>query len=116
MGAIVNKTGKFPWHYDEPPIFEASWFEEFDVVKCRDWMEENWTLSVYAVAIYIPSIFLLQRLMKNRSPFNLKTPLALWNLIIAIFSFYGALRCAQELLYVLSTPGGFHRSLCIRYV
>jgi elongation of very long chain fatty acids protein 6 len=110
----TQNIADFVWPYIDPPIHEAFWFENFDVVKCRDWMEKNWSISLYICAVYILLIFLGQNWMKDRKAYDLKRPLALWNLFMALFSVFGFLRCMPELLHVLNGNNGFHRSICVR--
>jgi len=95
-------------HYLEP--FE---FENLNLSYCRRWMGQNWTLSVYASAIYILLIFTGRHWMKSRSPFSLRRRLFLWNLILALFSIFGFLRTFPEINYVLKTTG-FYRTVCER--
>ena len=45
-------------------------------------------------------------------PFGLKGPLAVWNLLLALFSFVGFLRTAPHLINFLSR-NGFYASVCI---
>lgn len=53
----------------------------------------------------------VQRLTFNHKticrPFNLKTPLALWNLALAVVSAVGAFRVGAHLLYLLPPFGGY---------
>ncbi|KAF4736313.1 hypothetical protein FOZ63_032338, partial [Perkinsus olseni] len=46
-------------------------------------MRHYWWLSYVVVACYLIAIPVGQRIMKNRPAFNLKKPLALWNLFLA---------------------------------
>ncbi|KAF4657254.1 hypothetical protein FOZ61_006394 [Perkinsus olseni] len=61
-------------------------------------MREYWWVSWVVVACYLIAIPVGQRIMKNRPAFNLKKPLALWNLFLAIFSFIGVTRTVPLLL------------------
>jgi hypothetical protein len=49
-------------------------------------------LPLTIVSIYIGFIFVAPQLMKNREPFQFKTSVALWNLLLSIFSFCGMVR------------------------
>lgn len=53
----------------------------------------------------------IQYIMKDRQPFGLETPLAAWNLFLAVFSFIGAMRTMPHLLNNIY-QGGFHYSMC----
>lgn len=60
-----------------------------------------WHYSFAIVGVYIALIHATQYWMRNRKPFNLKTPLILWNIALAIFSIIGTWRFGVESLYVL---------------
>lgn len=49
--------------------------------------------------------------MRDRKPFDLKGPLALWNLGLAVFSFMGAMRTVPQLLNNLY-QNDFYYSIC----
>jgi hypothetical protein len=49
--------------------------------------------------------------MQNRKPFDLKGPLALWNLGLSVFSFMGAIRTVPHLLNNIY-QNDFHYSIC----
>lgn len=51
------RVGLAIWPYVQPPISQSCWFEIFDIVKRKKWVERNWTISLYICAIYILLIF-----------------------------------------------------------
>jgi elongation of very long chain fatty acids protein 6 len=51
------------------------------------------------------AIPILQRLMSNRAAFELKYPLFMWNLGLAVFSMIGVMRVVPSLLYGLAING-----------
>jgi hypothetical protein len=73
-----------------------------------DWMYKNWHYSIYFSLVYIVLIFLGQAFMKNRERFTLQKPLIIWNLFLAIFSFVGAVRFADHMIYIWSKYGLEH--------
>ena len=94
-------------------------------------MEENWQLVCrWASTVYLLMIFGGQYLMQNRfvllfsfclfksipnvcrPPFQLRTPLIVWNFLLAIFSIFGAARTIPEFIFTFSTHGIYH-SLCV---
>ncbi len=109
-----GRAGPAVWPYVQPPVFESYWFENFNVVKSRNWMEKNWTISLYICVAYVLFISAGTKFMKNRKAFDLRGPLALWNLGFSVFSIAGLIRCTPELWYVLKGDNGFHRSVCMR--
>jgi len=75
-------------------------------------MEENWiSLCSWSTAFYVAFVFGVQAFMKDREPFNLRKPLALWSACLAVFSIAGAMRTWTEFLETF-TRGGFYQSLC----
>ncbi len=104
----------FIWPYEYPPKFQTYWFEKFDNVKSRNWMEKNWTVSLYICVVYYILIYVGTRYMKYRKPFELKGALALWDFGFTLFSFIGLIRCLPELLFVLKGDNKFYRLICVR--
>jgi len=88
-------------------------WEHINLTKCRRWMADNWTLSVFASAVYIILIFAGQSWMKNRPAFQLRKLLVAWNIGLAIFSIIGFIRTVPELVHI-NGNFGFHFSICIR--
>lgn len=44
----------------------------FDSVSVKKWMDHHWHWSLYASAIYLLTIYVGSRLMRNRKPFQLR--------------------------------------------
>jgi len=63
------------------------------------------------IALYVLIITLGPRLMKDRKPFQLKTPLALWNLSLSVFSLCGMARTVPHLLHTIATKP-FRDTIC----
>ena len=75
------------------------------------WFENYWTISVAIAAIYLILVFLGQQYMKNRNPFELRRPLFLWNVGLAVFSMYGTSIVIPSMYDILSNEG-YVRSVC----
>lgn len=86
--------------------------EDFDTLEKRRWMKENWMISFYYIGAYMIVIYCGQLYMQYRPRFELRIPLFMWNVFLALFSWWGAYRSAPELLYVLNQYG-FRYSVCI---
>jgi len=74
---------------------------------CRSW----WWISYVVATLYLISLWMGTSSMRHCQPFDLKKPLAAWNLFLAVFSFIGFLRTAPALFTMLNTYG-FSYSLC----
>jgi len=87
--------------------------QEFEHSEYRVWMEANWmTVCRIASSVYLVMIFGGQHLMADRKPFQLRTPLIIWNLLLSIFSIFGAARTLPEFIFTFSNRGIYH-SLCV---
>ncbi|VDK59816.1 unnamed protein product [Anisakis simplex] len=74
-------------------------------------LQRIWYHSISISIVYFILIKLIQRFMQNRPPFQLKTPLLVWNASLSIFSFFGFIRFFEELVYSYTQLGLYH-SLC----
>lgn len=74
------------------------------------WMQQNWHFSIYAAFIYVLVVFSVQRKMKSREPFKLRSCLAIWNSCLALFSILGSFFMLPEMTDILSHS--FHKSVC----
>ncbi|KAK2866728.1 hypothetical protein Q7C36_002784 [Tachysurus vachellii] len=92
-------TGYFDFerHFDEKVAFK--------------WFEENWTTSFVLCAVYATVIFLGRYLMRDRQKLDLRVPLVLWSLSLAVFSIIGSVRTGSYMLHLLS-DGGFRQTVC----
>lgn len=59
------------------------------------------------MVVYVITIFGGQRIMKNYKPFNLRMPLAYWNLLLSVFSFIGVSRVVPHFFYLYVRQGMF---------
>lgn len=100
---------RYPWLWFMYP-FHAE--REFNSAPGHDFVKANPTvLPLCICAAYIFLVFWGQQRMASRKQYSLKTPLALWNLSLSVFSFMGASRIIPHLftnLYFL----GFTDSIC----
>lgn len=86
----------------EPLYF--SYEKAFDPHPYHDAMvDSHYTIPVIAVVLYLLFCFFGQKIMSKRSAFNLLWQLALWNMLLSLFSFYGMSRTVPHLLYRLWT-------------
>ena len=94
-----------------PQLIEVE--ESFNWEKGQIWIQENWTLSLYADAIYVAIIFLGKWWMRDRPAYSLRRPLAMWNTGLAVFSMFGFLRLWPTLLDAVR-ENGFAHTACNR--
>ena len=114
---ILSNISAYQWSekWDEFPGIPI----EFEIASCfksridliLGFMQNQWYYSFYISLVYVGVIFSLQNHMKNRKPFSLRTPLFLWNALLAIFSIVGTIRCWPEFIDILSKQG-IYGSFC----
>ena len=98
----------------DPPYQKNYEWEKFDYLYWRQWMEQRRWLCVAFVVGYMVLIQGGSKLMKNRTPFKLRRVLFWWNLGLAIFSTTAFTRTLPEVMNILSSPDGFHQTVCSR--
>jgi hypothetical protein len=105
--SVANTSGyhDFQLHKEYPSI------EPFFMQYEKEWTDGvYWTrtsrifanAAIIASVTYVILVFGGARLMKNRKPFDLKAPLAIWNLILSVFSIIGTIRLIPHLVYGLA--------------
>ncbi|MEE6520059.1 hypothetical protein FKM82_017853 [Ascaphus truei] len=95
------------------PLQEYDFERRFDDQGAIQWMRENWNKSIFFSLLYAALIFGGQHVMKERRRFELRKPLVLWSLTLAVFSIIGAIRTSWYLGNILSARG-FQQSVCDR--
>ena len=86
--------------------------DQYDHEYFQNLMSNYWIYSFYISIIYLIFIFSGQYLMSSRPPFDLKYPLAFWNMFLAIFATLGFIRIFPE-FYVVYKNHGFYGSVSL---
>ncbi|CAB3403317.1 unnamed protein product [Caenorhabditis bovis] len=89
----------FPYEQVENPKYWTIIFQQY------------WYHFITISIVYFMLIKVIQKFMENRKPFNLRTPMILWNGGLAIFSIIATLRFSVDPLRSLYVEG-FYRTLC----
>ncbi|KAG5831592.1 hypothetical protein ANANG_G00305330 [Anguilla anguilla] len=92
-------------------LVEYDFERRFDERVAIEWMQENWSKSFVFCGLYAAAIFGGQHFMRERQKLDLRKPLVLWSLGLALFSIIGAVRTGWYMLHVLNTSG-FKQSVC----
>jgi len=96
------------WVFD----FELAFFDQEKLFWIEKFMYNWWWLSIPYALLYIIAIFIGRIWMvKRNEKYELRKSLVIWNVILTIFSFWGACRCIPELIHSLTHHGVFH-SIC----
>jgi elongation of very long chain fatty acids protein 6 len=74
-------------------------------------MKENNHIPIISVVVYLLFCVIGSAVMKKYQPFKLESLLANWNLGLALFSFYGAIRTVPHLLYRINNFT-FEETIC----
>lgn len=95
-------------HYPQLARFYTE-FERNAVV--MQWTDLKWDAAVCAVICYGIFILVGLQVMKTREKFELRRPLQLWNLMLCLFSFMGAIRTMPHLVLTIYKHGLYY-SIC----
>ena len=107
-GVYRSRTGI---NYTNLFFYEKKFFNQDYVNTKRDWMSQNWQLSIVYAFFYIVAVFAGQWYMKSREKFDLRKSLIAWNFVLALFSIIGAVRVWPEFVYTILNNGVEH-SIC----
>ncbi|CAJ0932167.1 unnamed protein product, partial [Mesorhabditis belari] len=109
--SLWNGNGETIIHikYKYPQWLQVETF--WDNVYIHHIFKNYWHYSIYIALLYVMVIHGLERFMRDRKPFNLKGPLALWNGALAVFSIVATFRYGIEFLHTLTTRPLFD-SIC----
>lgn len=104
--SLTNES-TFPAHLSESwiPTFDFEVLSRDQINRQLSWFHENWTLSIKASIVYLITISALTQYMKARPAYQLKTPLIIWNTLLAVFSIFGTIRTLPELVSMVSSSG-----------
>jgi elongation of very long chain fatty acids protein 6 len=85
---------------------------EFSTLYAVDWAAANWAVPIALCVVYLVlSLWVGPWLMAGRGKVECKNQLAVWNLLLAVFSAVGFVRTAPHLLYYAWRHGGW-ASVC----
>ncbi|KAK6037559.1 hypothetical protein COOONC_24936 [Cooperia oncophora] len=69
----------------------------------HEFFSRHWSSSIYLALGYVVLINVMQRVMENRKPLNIKWILLFWNSALAMFSMMGTWRFGLEFYNMLTT-------------
>jgi len=78
---------------------------EYDFARSKQWLRDHESFLLTCVSIYVVTIFSIKWVMANRKPFDLQTPLIVWNALLAVFSIAGFVRMTPIFLKVIQERG-----------
>jgi len=85
--------------------------DDFNETSATVFLHNYWHYSFYISAFYVSSVFAIQRLMRDRTKYNLRAPLMMWSLLLAAFSMTGfAITGLHHWPYLVAH--GWKRSVC----
>lgn len=83
----------------------------FDERRAISWMRSHWHWSFYYSIAYLLLIYVGQRIMRDRKPYNLRRALCCWSAGLSLYSFYAIIRIypvAYNMIYL----GGLQHAIC----
>jgi len=111
----VNSKGEeFTQLFQHFPILSNLYtpFEKtYDTIPGIEFCFNNPVIPVALVCCYMAFCYFGQKYMSTREAFDLRMPLAYWNLLLSTFSFIGMARTVPHLLHNLST-NSLENNLC----
>lgn len=100
---------------DELPVlsflYPSQWERQWEITWEIDFCYQTIREAVLLCAAYLIVCFGGRWIMRDRKPFDLRVPLALWNLGLAVFSFIGSVRTVPFLLNTIYRRG-LYNSVC----
>jgi elongation of very long chain fatty acids protein 6 len=93
------------------PPFYFPYEKDFRPEALAKWTEEHWSVAIIAVLAYGTLISYGPKYMMDKKAFELKFPLAIWNILLAVFSWIGALRTVPYLVHILMTKD-YYGTVC----
>ena len=94
-----------------PPFYVLPVESYFTMNETVSFCLKHWEYPIIAVVLYLIMIYFGPKIMSNRQAFDLTYPLAIWNIVLSIFSLLGALRTVPYLLVLLFTQP-FKATVC----
>ncbi|XP_051968839.1 elongation of very long chain fatty acids protein 6-like [Xyrauchen texanus] len=78
---------------------------QFDDQRANEWFQHNCEIAIVLSVTYAAVIYFGRVFMKDRQKLDLRTPLMLWSLCLAVFSVMGALRTGWYMLNAVMSLG-----------
>ena len=103
---------QFPDLVPEVGFLYSDFEKDFNADPYLKWTRENYWFPFSAVTIYLFWCYFSSKFMEDRTKFDLKYPLAYWNLLLSLFSTYGMIRTVPHMLYNLSHYS-FQETVCL---
>ncbi|CAE8661709.1 unnamed protein product [Polarella glacialis] len=92
-------------------LYQFQFEKDFIGATLTAWCRTHWYLSYVIAFVYLLLLSAGTNWMNDKEAFNLKGPLAIWNLFLAVFSFCGMVRTVPHLIALLSEYG-FMYTVC----
>lgn len=107
----MRERAEWRYHLQCRMDYLAPLEDQFNSAKVASYAVDRWHYSLYISAFYVISIFALQRYMQGRERYNLRVPLFMWSLSLALFSVLGARVTGVRLIPHLLN-NGVESSIC----
>ena len=81
---------------------------KFDTERSLNWLSNHWYYSIIASIIYLILVWSGRKRMSGQPPFDLRKPLVLWNIGLAVFSILGMVSIVPNFVNTLVFRGLDH--------
>merc|ERR1711988_201921 len=105
-----NDLPKFPFLNDYIVSLEKTFSPKF----ATEFFDNFWHYSIYISFFYLASCYFGTKYMKNRTAFDLRKPMIIWNFLLAVFSICSAFRTTPAFINVFKWHG-VEGTLCASY-
>lgn len=87
-------------------VVELRWLEHYVPWRTAHlWVADHPEVPVLLSVAYLVGVFSIKHAMRDRPAFELKTPLLLWNVLLAVFSLFGSLATVPHIIRVVRQHG-----------
>uniref|UniRef100_A0A0R3RH45 Elongation of very long chain fatty acids protein n=1 Tax=Elaeophora elaphi TaxID=1147741 RepID=A0A0R3RH45_9BILA len=107
----LYKNSSSSLHIDYKSRYALPFEKLVDPVAKTRLFQKYWGQTINISIVYFFVVKLIQLFMKHRPAFELRWPLFIWNISLALFNMFGFIRFSEELIYSLLYEG-IYRTLC----
>ena len=98
---LYSNNETYPHIFGFERLFDSKEY----VDSLMNWMNINWSLSIKFSLVYIILVFAGKSYMQNRPRYELRLPLIIWNILLAVFSIIGTIRVWPDFLFTIRKHG-----------
>lgn len=105
---VTSRGAEYYQLHQYIPLLEPlymNWEKNYDGSAIFYFVRDNSWIPIVSVIAYCLMLALGPKMMEKRERFDLRYPLAYWNLLLAVFSFIGMIRTVPHFFLLMQTHG-----------